>query len=354
MIKGRAQVIGTGMVGGSVAAALRKQGWHVTGDDIDEARAQQAQRLQIIDAVGRDDEAEIVFVATPVSAIPDLARPVLETLETHAIVTDVGSVKRAIVESLPHPRFVGGHPMAGSECSGLEGVNADLFVGATWVLTPNEHTDPDVYVRVHQIVSSLGASVVTLAAAEHDEIVATISHVPHLVSSALMETALDRAQVHESVLRLAAGGFRDMTRIAAGHPGLWTDITLENREAIVEGIRRLVTSLEDLQELIANGNRAQLEKVLASAARGRRDLPLRPGRPAALSLLRVPIPDRPGALGEVLGIFGHHKVNVEDLQIAHDLKGDRGALELTVASGDVEVAQHALQEAGLPVAVEEL
>lgn len=347
----RAQVVGIGMVGGSIAAALRERGWHVTGHDIDETRAKEAEDRGLIDATGIAEDVEITFVATPVSTIPAVA---IEALGRGGIVTDVGSVKGAVIERVSDRRFVGGHPMAGSEHSGLEGVNADLFVGATWVLTPDETTDPEVYIRVRGIVSLLGADVVTLPAGEHDEIVATISHVPHLVASALMETASSRSLVHETMLRLAAGGFRDMTRIAAGHPTLWTDIALANRRAIVDGIDRLQTALEELRGHIANEDREALERGLSGAALARRNLPLRPQRPADMSLMRIPIPDRPGSLGEVLGIFGAARSNVEDLQIAHDPKGDRGVLEVSVATASVENVRVRLESGGFQVAVEAL
>ena len=345
----RAQVIGIGMIGGSVAAALRGQGWHVTGDDVAPGRAEEAKALGFVDAVGIDDGAEITFVATPVSAIAERSRA---ALERGGIVTDVGSVKATVVDAVAHPRFIGGHPMAGSERDGLDGVDPDLFSGATWVLTPSALTDPEVYVQVHNVVTELGASIVTLDAQEHDDIVATVSHVPHFAAVALMVLALQRSHKHEAVLRLAATGFRDMTRIAAGHPRLWADIAVANRDALVEGLEHLVTGIDELRELVASGERDRLEAVLAEASTARRELPLRAGRPSGLVLLRIPIPDRPGALGEVLGVFGELRVNVEDLEIAHDIKGDRGTLQVTVAVESGERVRDALAAKGMRIAME--
>src|SRR5438105_6444079 len=135
----RAQLVGTGLIGGSLGLALRKRGWHVTGRDRDEARARRALELGALDVLGDDPDAEITFIATPVGAVPGEARTAL----VHGgIVTDVGSVKGAIVSEIGDPRFVGGHPMAGSEQEGVEGSDPELFEGATWVLTPTAATDP--------------------------------------------------------------------------------------------------------------------------------------------------------------------------------------------------------------------
>jgi len=187
-----------------------------------------------VDAVGLDPIAEITFLSTPVHALPQVAADVLAvTHPSRGVVTDVGSVKRSVVDAVASPRFVGGHPMAGSEQDGLHGAHAAMFEGATWVLTPTEGTDPDAFALVRSVVASLGADVVAVAPGLHDDLVALVSHVPHLAAAALMGLASDAATEHATLLRLAAGGFRDMTRIAAGDPGIWLDICAENRAAIV-------------------------------------------------------------------------------------------------------------------------
>lgn len=345
---GRAAVVGIGMVGGSVAAALRKHGWWVTGIDVDEKRAAEALERGVIDAIGVAD-VDITFIATPVSHIADSA---LDALQRGGLVTDVGSVKSGVVGRVSHERFVGGHPMAGSEKAGLEGVNPQLFEGATWVLTPDATTSGETYLEVRNVIASLGADVVTLDAAEHDEIVATVSHVPHLAATALMTVAMRRTHDHEILLRLAAGGFRDMTRIAAGHPGLWADIVLENRAPISAGLVRLRDTVEELLAHLEAGDRGDLEAFLAEAATARKDLPLRQGRPSSLSSVSVVIPDRPGSLQEVFACVGESKVNIEDLEINHRISGGQGTLMLTVAAESAERARHTLEAAGFTVGVE--
>src|SRR3954470_19491120 len=156
---GRALVVGTGLIGGSIGLALRGLGWHVTGRDLDEKRAARAVELGALDAVGDDPQADVVFIATPVGSIADEARA---ALAQGRIVTDVGGVKGPIVRAVGDSRFVGGHPMAGSEQEGVDGADATLFDGATWVLTPTDDTDTTAYTQVRAVVSSLGADVVAL------------------------------------------------------------------------------------------------------------------------------------------------------------------------------------------------
>ncbi|MEO7442119.1 MAG: prephenate dehydrogenase/arogenate dehydrogenase family protein, partial [Acidimicrobiales bacterium] len=200
----RAQVVGTGLIGASIGLALRARGWHVTGRDRDPARSTRAAVLGAVDEIGVDADAEITFVATPVSAIADAA---LAALAGGGLVTDVGSVKAPIVSAVGSPRFVGGHPMAGSEQEGVDGADAGLFEGATWVLTPAEGTDPAAFARVRAVVASLGADVVAVSPERHDALVAVVSHVPHLTAATLMGLAAEGAEEHAAMLRLAAGGF---------------------------------------------------------------------------------------------------------------------------------------------------
>ncbi len=249
----RALVVGTGLIGGSVALALRRRGWHVAGIDHDPERLDEALAAGVIDLAGDDPEAEIVFVAVPASAVAATVRDLLADgrRRPDAVVTDVCGVKTAIVAQADHARFVGGHPMAGSEQVGLRGADPDLFEGAVWVLTPTATTDLASFERLRAVVSSLGADVLVLAAADHDRLVAVVSHVPHLVAATLMNEASTGAEQDAALLRLAAGGFRDMTRVAAGHPGIWPDICAENAPAIVDALDGLVEDLRLVRDRVA-------------------------------------------------------------------------------------------------------
>jgi prephenate dehydrogenase len=339
----RAEVVGTGLIGGSIGLALRARGWRVTGRDLDEARAARALELGALDAVGHDPGAELVFVAIPVSAI---AAEAARALDGRRIVTDVGGVKAPVVAGVGDPRFVGGHPMAGSEQEGVEGADAELFAGATWVLTPTVETDPQAYARVRSVISSLGADVVALSPEQHDALVAVVSHVPHLTAATLMGLASQRSVEHAALLRLAAGGFRDMTRVAAGHPGIWPDICAENRDAIVAALDTLVDALGDMRAVVSKGDRVALLDLLERARAARVNLPARAARPGDLAEIRVPVPDRPGVLAEVTTLASEMGVNIEDLEIAHSAEGPGGVLVLVVEAGSGSRVRQALVERG--------
>ncbi len=330
----RANVVGVGLIGGSIALALRRAGWHVSGVDHDRSRTDRALELGVIDEVGLDADAELTFVATPVRTVAEAARKALAG--TSGLVTDVGSVKAPIVAAVDDPRFVGGHPMAGSEQEGVEGATDDLFEGAVWVLTPTTDTDDDAYARIRSVVSSFGAEVIALPPDRHDELVAVVSHVPHLTAASLMRIADERADEHVALLRLAAGGFRDMTRIASGHPGIWPDICAENRTAIVAGLDRLIAALSEVRDQVSASDREALLADLSRARAARVNLPSRYTRPAELAEVRVPVPDRPGVLADVTTLATELDVNIVDLEIAHSSEGQQGVLIVLIEGTLVE------------------
>jgi prephenate dehydrogenase len=341
---GRAVVVGTGLVGGSIGMRLRQLGWHVTGRDLDDDRAKRALELGALDAVGDDPAATVTFIATPVRTIADEARRGLAA--GPGLVTDVGSVKASIVEAVADPRFVGGHPMAGSEQEGIEGATADLFEGATWVLTPTAGTDAGAYAQVRQIVGTLGAGGVAWPPDRHDVLVAIVSHVPHLTAATLMRLADVRREEHRALMRLAAGGFRDMTRIAAGHPGIWPDICTDNRAAIIDVLDELTAALEGMRELVAGGDRSGLLEALERARAARVNLPPRLRTAEDLRELRVPVPDRPGVLADVTTLATDLDVNIVDLEIAHSTEGAQGVLILLIEASAVEVLRGGLASRG--------
>jgi len=272
-----------------------------------------------------------------------------------AVVTDVGSVKAAVVAAVERERpdasarFVGGHPMAGSEQEGVDGADATMFVGSTWTLTPTAHTDERAYTHVLRVARELGADVVTVTPEHHDELVALVSHVPQLAASTLMDLATANEADRGPLLRLAAGGFRDMTRIAAGHPGIWPDILGTNREAVLEALDAYVAALVRAREIVASGSRAELLSLLERARAARRNLPAGMSTAADLTELRVPVPDRPGVLAEVTTLAGRLGVNVVDVEIAHSPEGGRGVIVLVVARIDADAYEAGLRDAGYHV-----
>ncbi len=354
-MSGRARVVGLGLIGSSVALALRGAGWHVAGDDANPARARRALELGVVDTLGSDDAAELAVVATPVAAIAEVARGLLAERSaavragestTRLVVTDVGGVKAAVVQGVDDAYFVGGHPMAGSEQEGPDGADPDLFRGATWVLTPTPSTDQDAYSAVRAVVGVLGAEVVALAPEHHDELVALVSHVPHLTAATLMALAADASESEGALLRLAAGGFRDMTRIAAGDPAIWPDIFEDNAKAVLGVLDDLAARLGEARRIVADGDREALGALLDKARTARRNLPARVPRPEDVVELRIPVPDRPGVLAEVTTLLGARGINVRDLEIAHSAEGERGVLVVSVDAPDATAARAALAERG--------
>jgi prephenate dehydrogenase len=299
-------------------------------------------------------DADLTVVAVPVGFVADAVIAVLDA--GAGLVTDVGSVKAPIVAAVEAARpdaatrYVGGHPMAGSEQEGLAGATAELFVGATWVLTPTARTDPAVFADVRSWVSDLGAEVLAVTPELHDALVAVVSHVPQLAASTLMNVANRGSDEHAVMLRLAAGGFRDMTRIASSHPAIWPDICLANRDAIVSALDAYLEELTRVRTVVADGDRDALLTLLADARAARRNLPV--GLPVEESLveLRVPVPDREGVIAEVTTLAARFGINIADLEIAHSLEGRAGVLVLVVAERNLDPFEGALVEHGYHVA----
>jgi prephenate dehydrogenase len=351
----RVGIVGTGLIGGSIGLALTRAGVEVRGLDEDVERAEAAVAMgamadiatSVID-VARG--ADAVIVATPVGTVADL---VVEALDAGApVVTDVGSVKGPILREVERARpelaarFVGGHPMAGSEQDGLAGADVDLFAGATWVLTPTGRTDPAAHTAVRSLVAELGAEIIEVTPEHHDAMVAVVSHVPQLAATTLMDVAATTGEEHSILLRLAAGGFRDMTRIAAGDSGIWPDICIANRDAIVAGLDDYLRALAVVRGFVAASDGDALLHVLERARSARRNLPRRATVEGPLVELRVPVPDRPGVLAEITMLAGRLGVNIADLEIAHSMEGDTGVIVMVVPEDGVGAFEAGLTDAG--------
>lgn len=346
-----ANVVGLGLIGGSLASALNERGWHVSGTDDRSDVVADALERGLIDVAGVDADAEISFVAVPVS---NSTAAVTATLAaTSGIVTDVGSVKAPICAAITDPRFVGGHPMAGSERDGLDGADANLFEGAIWVLTPDDDADDLVFSQLTGVLSTLGADVVAIAPERHDDVVAVISHVPHLTAASLMGVAADRSIEHAALLRLAAGGFRDMTRIASGRPDIWLDICSENRTAIVGALDQLIGELSDVRTAVDAGDRAALLDRLSRAREARANLPSRVVHPENLAEVRVPIPDRTGAAAELFTLAGELSVNIANFEVVH-AAGQRGVAVVLVDQDHAELFRGGLIARGFRPSVQAL
>jgi prephenate dehydrogenase len=344
-----ANVIGLGLVGGSIALGLRQRGWTVHGDDTKAESVDRALEIGAIDAGGLLADAEITFVAVPVLAIADAVKRALS--ETSGLVTDVGSVKGAIAAACTDPRFIGGHPMAGSEMDGLDGADGDMFSGAIWVVTPTEETDDTALASISGVIRLLDAEVVALTAERHDQVVAVVSHVPHLTAATLMQVASDRAEEHAALLRLAAGGFRDMTRIASGHPDIWLDICAQNRPAIVAAMDGLIGRLTEIRDVVDSDDREALERALSTARDARTNLPGRVAHPENVAEVRIPIPDRMGAAAEVFTLAADLGVNIANFEVVHMPESNRGVAVVLVDAAASDVFRGGLIARGFKPAV---
>lgn len=344
-----ANVIGLGLVGGSVALGLRQRGWQVHGDDANPTVVATALERGVVHEAGLAPAADLTVVAVPVLAVADQVKRALA--ETSGVVTDVGSVKGPVCSACDDPRFVGGHPMAGSELSGLDGADGDMFNGAIWVLTPLPHTDARALSVVTGAVRALGAEVVALTPERHDQVVAVVSHVPHLTAATLMTLASDRAEEHAALLRLAAGGFRDMTRIASGHPGIWLDICAENRTEIVTALDGLIGRLGEIRGVVASEDREALQRTLAHARDARTNLPGRVTHPEAMAEVRIPIPDRTGSAAEVFTLAAELGVNIANFEVVHMAESNRGVAVVLVDAASSDLFRGGLLARGFKPAV---
>ena len=340
MLFERIAVIGTGLIGGSVALGLRaaSPGTEIVGYDIDATTLERALNRDAISALAPDakaavDGAELVVLASPVETVPTICESLAGAIGPTTVVTDVGSAKAAVVEageSAFGAQFVGGHPMAGSERHGIDAADAELFVDAMWVLTPTSATSSHAYRVAAELAGALGASVVGVDPGLHDEVVAALSHVPQLAASALVDLAAGTAR-EAGLLHLAGGGFRDATRIAASNAHLWAGIIATNRSAVLNALEALSERLTGSIDLIRRERWDELAGWLDRARTARLELFQKPaytGEPVTLAML---IPDRPGILAEVTTAAGRLGANIEDLRILHSTEGGRGRLEVVVA-----------------------
>ena len=353
----RLAVVGTGLIGGSVGLAARRAGLDVVGFDADPKALRTAVSRGALDA-GADSledassDADIVVLAAPVDVTPGLCDRLAGVVREDAVVTDVGSAKQVVVDRGVRTfgaRFVGGHPMAGSERHGIEAAAADLFDDAWWILTPTQEVSHAAYSAVSDLVFALGARPVALAPDTHDALVARLSHVPQLAASAIVEMAA-AAGDREALLGLAGAGFRDVTRIAASEPGLWVAIVRANAPAVLEGLQGLGATIDRIAATIQGERWEELREFMAGARAARLELFAKPSYTGAPVALRMMIPDRPGVLAEVTTVAGNLGANIEDLRIIHSTEGGRGHLELVIAGdGPAAAVTDALRERGFRV-----
>ena len=270
-------IVGVGLIGGSLgmAARTRKLARRVIGIGRSEPKLMRAKIRGAIDEYTLDfehgaAEADLIVICTPVRTIVPTIDRMADSLKDGAIVTDVGSTKSEVVKQasavMPDGRhFIGGHPMAGSEQAGVDAAFPDLFLGATYVLTPGVGTDLSVLGHMAAFVEALGAEAEIMTPEEHDEAAAVISHLPHAISAALLQLAEDSHRQSSKTLRLAAGSFRDLTRISDSPPDLWRDICLTNRKALIRAVGELQGALADFKMALMTEDESAIEAFFQHA-----------------------------------------------------------------------------------------
>ncbi len=352
----RIAVIGVGLIGGSVALAARERlGASVAGYDESEAALADAVDRGALDLAcdslaAAVDGAEVVFVAVPVGTIEATVGAVLQTAGRDCVVTDVGSTKRAVVAAYDDPRLVGGHPLAGAENAGVQHARADLFEEATWYLTPSPTTSGVLYERLHRLLHGIGARPAAIEAETHDKILATVSHLPHVLANVLVSQAA--RTLSEGGERLPATGpsFRDATRVAGAPSAIWTDIYLSNRDALLAGIDDTIVRLQDVREALADGSGEWLARWNDAAADDRRRLLEAQLAGGELFQLRISVPNRPGVIAQLALELGRAGVNITDLALYPAPDMSEGVVALWIAGEQLAArAQQLIGELGFPV-----
>ncbi len=356
----RLAVVGTGLMGASIAlAAKRSRPVRVAGFDSDrDALERAAARGAVDEPAGSLEEAlaeaDLAVVAVPVADLAAQVEAVLAASPDGCTVTDVGSTKLAVCRAAAgSPRFVGGHPVCGSEARGPDHASAELFEGATWFLTPLTDTDPDRYRLVHGFVAATGALPVAVSPWAHDRLVALTSHLPHALANLLVNQAgSTRVDGHEP-LAAAGGSLRDMTRVAGANPRVWVDIFLDNADELRHALADHRRRVEELEAALAARDAGFLARWIGEAAGNRRRMLERAYRdPGSLHRLRVHVPDRPGILAGITQALGAARINIEDFELEHISPDRGGTLSILVAGqGEAERAAALLEGQGYGVVV---
>jgi len=341
----RITIAGLGLIGGSLAKAFRRTNPNFEIIGVDKDRNNLALALKdgtINKAFQRIEEAvsnsQVIFVCTPVTSIPSLLKTLAGILKPGTIITDVGSVKTKIIEQAAQilPRdifFIGGHPMAGAERSGYSSSVAHLFENAYYVLSPLPGTPSEVIDSLQLLISSTGALPLLLDPLTHDQRVGSVSHLPHIIAAALVNTVKELDGPDRAAQKLAAGGFKDITRIASSNPAMWRDICLSNKEQLKPMIAAVIEHLNLFSQALDNNNETEIHEFYQKAKDYRDNLPSM----YSLHLLPyyeiyVDVEDKPGIIGQVTTLLGNHNVNIKNLRIINSREDEPGCLVLSLAN----------------------
>ena len=345
----RLAIVGTGLLGTSVALAARRAGVaSVRGWDADPATLRESavdRATSLADAVAG---AELVVVSVPVGSVVAAVRDALASAP-EATVTDVGSTKR-VLAAVEDPRFVAGHPLAGGATGGPGRASPDLFDGAVWFLTPSPVADATRVGLVERVIASLGARTVRLDPAEHDRLLAVTSHLPHALANLLMRAA---ARAGEDALGYAGASLREMTRVAGANPSIWADIFVDNGDLIAAALAEVGSELVEIERALRDGERDTIATWIGDSASARSRMLEYAYQTDAkmLNRIRVRVPDKPGVLARITQTLGAAGINIEDFELRHVSPEYGGVLVILVSGNDnAELARTLLRRDGYSAA----
>jgi prephenate dehydrogenase len=349
-------VVGVGLIGGSIGLAARERlGAHVSGfDPSAAARERAAERGAVEDAcesvAEAVDGADFAFVAAPVQVLAAAVAEVLGAAGPDCVVTDVGSVKRAVVRHVDDDRFIGGHPLAGAETSGVEHARADLFADATWFLTPTAGTRGSAFERLHRLLTRIGARPSAIEPDTHDTVMASVSHLPHVLANVLVTQAARVLSTEGERLPATGPSFRDLTRVAGANSVVWGGIYRANADALVAAIDDLVERLTAVRDRLAAGDADGIAAWNDAAREDRRRLLEADLAGGEVHELRVLVPNRPGIVAEIALALGRATIDIVDIGL-YPSSGSHGTVALWVRGGVIaEQAERLVRELGLEVA----
>jgi prephenate dehydrogenase len=351
----RVAVVGVGLIGGSIGLAVRERlaasvaAFDSSREALEIALERSAIDRACDDVAGAVADADAVFVAAPVGVLPDVIAAVLAAASEDCVVTDVGSTKRAIVAAVEDGRFVGGHPLAGAETSGVQHARGDLFDGATWYLTPTSRTSGILYERLHRLLHGLGARPTAIDADAHDRMLASVSHLPHVLANVLV--AQSAATLGGERLPATGPSFRDATRVAGAPSAIWTDIYLSNRDALLAELDEFTRRLGQVRGALERGDADAITAWNDGAAGDRRRLLEAGVEGGELFELRVSVPNRPGVIAQLALELGRAGVNITDMALYPAEDRSSGVVALWIAGEDAAVrATELIGELEYPVA----
>jgi prephenate dehydrogenase len=349
-------LLGVGLIGGSIGlAARRSAGASVCGYDPDPAVRAAALALGAIDRQASDlpealDGADVVFVAAPVRAIPELVHSALELLAEDCVLSDVGSTKGAIAQASSDERFVGGHPLAGAETAGVEHARADLFDGARWYLTPTAGTSGVLYERLHRLLVSFGAQPSAIEAQAHDRLMACVSHLPHVLANVLVAQATGLLGA-QAPLPATGPSFRDATRVAGANTAIWTDIYLSNRAELAAAVEQTAERLHEVATMLRAADADAVSAWNERARAGREALLDAGAAGGPVRELRVSVPNRPGVIAQLALALAGAGVNILDMALSPSADNRQGTVALWVRGEQPATrTQELIAGLGFPVA----